>query len=195
MKKQVHVVLTSIMLIAAAVWPVEGQTLADAARREAERRSKLQGPVKVYTTADVEVRPGAGTGPPRVETIPAAPAEARPGAPAAPVLTDADAKKEAEPIKAREKRDEEHWRERAKVIRTRLDRLRADAAAVEGRVAELRLALESASGANVNALNSELQDALKEFTGLQRDVRLIEQEWATFEERARVAKIPLSWIR
>lgn len=195
MKKHVHLVLTSMMLIAAGAWPVEGQTLADAARREAERRSKLQGPVKVYTSADVEVRPGAGTGPSKVETIPAAPLEAKPGAAATPVLTDADAKKEAEPVKAREKRDEEHWRERAKVIRDRLDGLRADAAAVEGRIAELRLELESASGAKVGALNNELEDALKELTGLQRDVRLIEQDWATFEERARVAKIPLSWIR
>ena len=100
MKTLVHLALTSMMLIAAGVRPVEGQTLAEAARREAERRSKLQGPVKVYTSADVEVRPGAGTGPSRVETIPAAPVEARPGAAATPVLTDADAKKEAEPVVA-----------------------------------------------------------------------------------------------
>lgn len=195
MKKHVHLVLTSMMLIAGGVWPVEGQTLAEAARREAERRSRLQGPVKTYTSADVDVRSGAGTGPSKVETIPAPPADGKPAA-ATPVLTDADAKTpKGDPAKVREKRDEEHWRERAKVIRDRLDRLRADAAAVEGRVAELRLALESAPGANVNALNNELQDALKELTGLQRDVRLIEQDWSMFEERARVAKIPLSWIR
>lgn len=190
MKKHLALVLASLFVVCGAVATAEAQTLAEAAKREAERRAKLQGPVKTYTAADVEVRPGSAA---RVETIPA-PAAAAAAAEAKP-SGEAGAKAKAEPPKVRDKRDEDHWRERAKVIRDRLDRLRADSAAIEGRVAELQLALESASGAKATALNSELQQASKDLTRYQRDTRLIEQEWTNFEDRARAAKIPLSWIR
>ena len=193
--KKLRVALASLVTLAAFAAPLEGQTLGDAARREAERRSKLQGPVMVYTSADVEVRPGSPAAlPGELETIAAPAAEAGPAA-AAAAPGDPKSQKAAEVVKGREKRDEEHWRERAKVLRDRLARLRADVAGVEERVAQLRLELGSASGAKAEALNSELLEASKDLLGFQRDVRLIEQEWATFEERARVAKIPLSWIR
>lgn len=193
MKKHLALVLAPLfVVIGGLAATAEGQTLAEAAKREAERRAKLQQvPVKTYTSADVEVRPGTAA---RVETIPAPlPAaettEAKPAGAADPKAA------KVEPPKVREKRDEDHWRERAKVIRDRLNRLRADAAAIEGRVAELQLALESASGAKATALNGELQQAAKDLTRYQRDLRLIDQEWNNFEDRARAAKIPLSWIR
>jgi hypothetical protein len=196
MKKHLALVLATVFLVLGAVAaPAEGQTLAEAAKREAERRAKLQQlPIKTYTSADVEVRPGT---PARVETIPAPAAasnaagatEAKPG-----TATDAKAAK-AEPPKVREKRDEDHWRERAGVIRDRLNGLRANVEGIDARLAELRLELESASGARATALNGEIQQAAKDLTRFQRDLRLIEQEWTNFEDRARAAKIPLSWIR
>ena len=184
------VIVTSVVLLGSVALPAQGQTLAEAAKREAERRAKLQQvPVKTYTSADVEVRPGSGPGRGKVETIPAEPepAEAKPAVPVAGA--------KAEGPKVRLKRDEDHWRERANVIRDRLNKLRADAAAIEGRIAELRVELESASGAKATAISAEIQEATKDLTRFQRDVRLIDGEWAAFEARARDAKIPMAWIR
>ena len=196
MKKHLGLVLAPMFVVLGAfAATAEGQTLAEAAKREAERRAKLQQtPVKTYTAADVEVRPGSAA---RVETVPApvaAPSAAAAGEPKPAAGADPKGAK-ADPPKVRDKRDEDHWRERANVIRDRLNKLRADTAAIEGHVAELQLALESASGAKATALSSELQQATKDLTRFQRDTRLIEQEWTNFEDRARAARVPLSWIR
>lgn len=193
MKKNFGIVLMSLAVLAAAA-RAEGQSLGDAARREAERRSKLNAPTKVYTTADLDAIPARGTVP--ASAITAATVLAAASDAAAPAATSADAKdKQAEPAKVRVKRDEEHWRERAKVIRDRLERLKSDAAAIEGRIGTVRLELESASGSKAAALSTELEQATPVLTRIQNELRLIEDEWKKFEERARVAKIPEAWIR
>ena len=97
--------------------------------------------------------------------------------------------------KAREKRDEEHWRERTKLIRERLNRLRADVAAIEGRVAGLRTELESAPAPRATVLAQELRQASGDLTRFRMELRHIEQEWTTFEERARQAQIPSNWLQ
>ena len=194
--KNTGLVLTVLALLAAFAAPVQGQSLADAARREAQRRARLTAPTKVFTNADVDAVPSRGTAPTaqaRPEALLAlAGAEA---AEAAPVATPSP---DAEPSAAatvREKRDEQHWRERAQVIRERLNRLQLDAVALEARVKALGPALDAASGSQKAALGSELQEASTALTRVQNERRLIQDEWRQFEDRAEKAKIPAAWIR
>src|SRR5687768_13244467 len=70
--KNTGLVLTSLVLLAAFAVPVQGQSLADAARREAERRARLKEPAKVFTNADVDALPARATGPAtpaKIETL------------------------------------------------------------------------------------------------------------------------------
>ena len=55
--------LTVLALLAAFAAPVQGQSLAEAARREAARRAALKAPAKVFTNADVEAAPARATTP------------------------------------------------------------------------------------------------------------------------------------
>lgn len=186
------------VLLAGFAAPVEAQTLGEAAKLEAERRSKLKEPVKVITSADIEgasflrgvsvrvddLKPAAATA--VLSAAPEKPADAAPQT--------AEGQQGPNPL-VREKRDEDHWRERAKVIRDRLDRLRSDSAALEARITVLRTDLQSASGSQASALTNEIDDATKSLTRYQYELGLINEEWAKFEERARQAKIPVTWIR
>ena len=197
MKNRLAFLVLLTALLAGFTATAEGQGLGDAAKREAERRAKLKDAAKVLTNDDDKTERPA----PHVKT--AAPA-AHPDTPVPPAAAAAkpaaDEKAAAEGDAAdkptvRDKRPEDHWRERAKVIRDRLDRLRADAAAIEGRVAQLQTELQSATGPRAAALASEIEQSNKELARFRADERLIDEEWTKFEERARAAKIPQAWIR
>lgn len=198
MKNRWCLVLTSSALLAGLAAPAEGQSLAEAARREAARRAKLTTVTKVYTSADIEgasflrAAPSVTLSKPEAVQKPAAEAGAPPTAAAAAA---SGAEQKAELPAVRNKRDEEHWRERAKVIRDRLNRLESDATAFEQRVTDIQTQLESAPPAQAAALRAELQQTTQELTRTRAELRLIQDDWRTFEERARAAKIPAAWIR
>jgi hypothetical protein len=184
-------------LVLAIAAPAAGQSLADAARREAQRRSQVKAPTKIYTNADLDGAPFL-----RGMPVTLAPPDRAPAAAEAPADAQAEAAGTPEPPAApgaaaevRVKRDEEHWRERAGVIRGRLNRLQSDAVAMEGRVAALQTQLDSAEPAQAAALNSELQETTQALARVKRDLGLIQDEWRQFEDRAREAKIPPGWIR
>ena len=185
--------VSAVLLGVAA--PAGAQSLAEAARREAERRSTLTGPVKVYTSADLEGAVFKRGIPVDLASLkPASAVESTQAAPSPKPSPDAKGA-QAEAPKVRDKRPEEHWRERAKLITDRLNRLRSDAAAVEGRVASLRLELDSAPPSQAAALANELNQAEQDLARFRVEIRLIQDEWTAFEEKARQAKIPLDWIR
>lgn len=197
MRKHSRFLLIAALLAAFAV-PAGAQSLGEAAKREAERRSKLKEPVKVITNEDIEgasflrgvsvrvddLKPAAATA--VLSDGPAKPADAAPTA---------DGTAQADNPLVREKRDEQHWRERAKVIRDRLDRLQSDSTALEGRITALQTELQSASGSRATVLTNEIEEATKSLTRYQYELGLINEEWDKFEERARQAKIPVTWIR
>lgn len=192
-------VLTSFLLLGAVAAPAHGQTLADAARREAERRARLKDPIKVITNADIDAVPSRGGATAAAPALPgallAAAAEASQAATATPAATPAPAVEPRADATVREKRDEQHWRERAQVIRERLNRLQSDAAALEGRVKGLTVEIDAASGSARAALADDLRQASEMLTRVQGELRLIQGEWRQFEDRAVQEKIPSAWIR
>jgi hypothetical protein len=189
-------------LVAGFAATAEGQSLGDAARLEAERRAKLKEQGKVITTDDVKSdRPS-----PDPKAVSPAGAAAKPVADDKADATKADAAKQdaaagktaetgAKPAVSRQPRDEEHWRERAKVISDRLNRLRSNAAAVEGRITTLQSELQSASAAQAPAIAAEIESSTKDLARFRHELGLIEGEWTKFEERARAANVPQGWIR
>lgn len=193
--KNTILVLTSLVLLAAFAAPLHGQSLGEAARREAERRARVKGPTKVITNADLDALPSRGSAAPAVPARPdAVLAPGGAGAAEAPETPAPDAEPLTD-LTVREKRDEQHWRERAEVIRERLNRLQSDASALEGRVEGLRVERDAASGTQRAALADELRRADATLTRVQGELRLIQDEWRQFEDRAVQAKIPSAWIR
>lgn len=198
MRKHSRFLLIAALLAGVAV-PAEAQSLGEAARLEAERRAKLKEPVKVITNEDLEGASFLRGVSVRIDALkPAAAAtgvlSAAPEKPAEAAPQTADASQGRNPL-VREKRDEDHWRERAKVIRDRLDRLRADSTALEGRITLLQTELQSAEGSRATVLTNEIEEATKSLTRYQYELGLITEEWDKFEERARQANIPVTWIR
>lgn len=196
--KKIGLVLTSLLLIGGFAAPSYGQSLGEAARREAERRARIKGAVKVITNADLDALPSRGS-------MPAAAAPARPdamlvpdGAGAADAAEPAAVATGAEPpgqAAVRQKRDEQYWRGRAQVIRDRLNGLRSDAAALEGRRDGLRAEVDTASGSQRAVLADQLQRTEDTLARVQTELRLIQDEWRRLEEGALQDKVPLDWIR
>lgn len=150
----------------AAHSPVEAQSLADVATREAERRGHTSSG-RVYTNDDLV--PVANTTPP--PTLPAAPlpgespaaASALPGV-ASPDKTGGTSSAQ-EPLKAPEKRDEQYWRTRARELRGQLAKVEADMTAVEAQLAALAQAPQTPGTLRerevVAAALSRLQDSVR----------------------------------
>lgn len=194
--------LAMLALVGAFAAPAVAQTLGDAAKREAERRARLKDAPKVFTNADLDALPSRGAAPTAarpVAVLPALgaePAAAAPAAePAAVAVAVADEGKPGELPAPRVKRDEQHWRERAQVIRARLARLQADASALEGRVNALNAEIDAASAAERTALAGDLRQTSAALARVQEELRLIQGEWRAFEHRAAEAKVPPAWIR
>lgn len=204
MKNAVRRLLSFVLLacVGAVAAPAHAQTLGDAAKREAERRARLTESKKVITNADLDALPSRAGAPsavrPDAVLPPAAPdaADAPPpeGDAAATAASPSGAEPPA-PVAARVKRDEQHWRERAQVIRERLTRLQSDAAGLQGRVKTLNMDIDAASGAERTALGADLRETAGALARVEEELRQIQGEWRAFEDRAAQAKIPPAWIR
>ena len=188
--------LAIVALFGACAGIAQAQTLGEAAKREAERRARIKETPKVFTNADLEALPSRG----------AAPAAARPDVVLPPVAAEPSVTEPAAPAATTEgaaaalpaprvRRDEQHWRERAKVIRDRLTRLQSDAAALDGRVKALNVEIDAASASERTALAGELTQTSAALARVQEELRLIQGEWRAFENRAAEAKVPPAWIR
>ena len=197
MKSFGYLVLT-MGLVACAVTPVAGQSLAEIARKEAERRSKLPSSAPVYTNADVKPDPaGNSTAPAPLAAKPVAEAT---NDSAKPVAAEASAEVPSGSeagvlVQPRVKRDEQHWRERASLIRTRRDGLRADTAGLQTRIGTLTTEAASASGAEAIAVREQLRQASQDLTRFETELRHMEQEWTNLLERARQEKVPPHWLQ
>lgn len=202
MKNAVRRLLSFVLLacVGAVAAPAHAQTLGDAAKREAERRARLTESKKVITNADLDALPSRAGAPSAVRRDavlpPAAPvaADAPEGDDAATAASPSGAEPPA-PVTARVKRDEQHWRERAQVIRERLTRLQSDAAGLQGRVKTLNMDIDAASGAERTALGADLRETAGALARVEEELRQIQGEWRAFEDRAAQAKIPPAWIR
>jgi hypothetical protein len=170
-----------------------GQSLADVARKEGERRKAIKTPAHVFTIQDVQKASGADptapvAAPPAATPAPAASGASAPGAAAAAPPEPSEAEPPAQ--------DEAYWRGRFASAREKLERSTAYIDALKTQYSVLAnrfIALSDA--AERGAVFAEMQKAEAEINRLQEEVSQQTQELADLEEQARRAGVPAGWIR
>jgi hypothetical protein len=170
-------------LTAAMTPPAAGQSLADAAKKEEERRKAVKAAGKVYTNKDL----GAPSGP-----TPAAPSGAQSPAPSAP-----PAKPEEKPAEQQEPaKDQAYWAERMKGLRAQLERNQTLADALQTQINSLSADFVNRDDPAQRAvLGNERQRAQAELDRLRKQIEADKKAIADLEEEARRAGVPPGWLR
>jgi hypothetical protein len=190
--------------------PVAGQSLADVARKEQERRKAAANAAKadkdkdkdnakkVYTNKDLG--PGgqeAGPAPSEAE----ASAQGAPAAPgththeAPPAQAPASAPDAAAPAEG-ETRDENWWRNRITTARADLQRQTLFLEAIQSRVNALTTDFVNRDDpAQRDQIAVERQKNLAELERVQKDIERLKKQIADIQEEARKAGVPAGWLR
>jgi hypothetical protein len=181
---------------------VSAQSLADLARKEAERRKAVAAPAKVYS--DEDVRPfaeiesaaagrRAGTG----TAVAAAEPPSEPGVPAAATAgkvspPSAEAVAAAPP----DSTDEAYWKGAVGEARLALDRDRGFLEALQTRAGVLAAQFAAQGDQSQRAaIVTNLTGVRTEIDRLLKEIGQKTQELASLEEQARRAGVPPGWIR
>ena len=191
----VRTALTIVCLTAfiATAMPLRAQTLADLAKKADESRKTSKG--KVYTNKDVgEIPPAAapqansaGDTKPGTTTTPPA---TTPATGAASTSTDAAADKSGPP------KDQAGWAERMKTLRSKLDRDRAFAAALQSQINGLNADFVNRDDPAQKAIIEQNRNkALAELARVQKEVTADSKAITDAEEEARKSGVPAGWLR
>jgi hypothetical protein len=191
-----------------------GQSLAEVARAEAERRKTIAQPSRVYTNRDLKPVPGPVPPPPAEagETSPeVAPSGARtkrngssPSAasrrPRAKTGDDLeDAEEDVDTTEDEEKPredDEQRWRARMAEAREQVRRSRMFADALQSRINALNTDFSARDDpAQRSVIGTELNKALAELERVRGDIEAQEKAMTDLEEEARRAGVPPGWLR
>jgi hypothetical protein len=197
------IVFAALALLVFTTAAAAQSPLADAARREAERRKALE-PVKTpnvptFTNEDLAKLPQRAVPvPPKpateVTTVGAAGSTTAPGAAAAagaPAAGQpaADATKDAP-------KDEKYWRERITEARTKLSRAEIFAESLQSRINALSADLVNRDDPAQRArIGEERQRALTELARVQAEVGDFKKAVADIEDEARRLGVPAGWLR
>ena len=178
----------AIVLAVATLAPaVRAQSLADVARKEAERRKTVKSQGKVYTDTELKT-------PSSSETSAPAPAGSDAAAkPAEPPKSDTkkEPDKRAEPAK-----DQAYWGDRVKGLRGQLDRDQTLADAMQSRINALTTDFVNRDDPAQRAvIERDRQKAVGELDRLKKAVVDDQKAIADLEEEARRAGVPPGWLR
>jgi hypothetical protein len=183
MAMRLHIpALLAIVAIGAGSAPVLGQTLADVARKEEERRKTAKPADKTYTNKDLGALP-PGTPPP--------PPPAKPATTDSPAAKEPEKPGEKEPVK-----DQAYWAGRMKELQTQLQRDQTYVDAMQTRVNSLATDFVNRDDPAQRAvLAGERQKALGELDRLKKQIEAGKKAIADLEEEARRANVPPGWLR
>jgi hypothetical protein len=180
----------TVTLVASAAYPQQ-PSLAEIARKEAERRKALPAAPKVYTNKDLPasaLKPAAPG-----EPSAAAPAEAGPGPASAPPTAAPQAETPAPPG---ETKDEAWWKGRVNAAREELRRNEMFAEALQSRINALTRDFTSRDNpVQRRALGEQRIQAVNELGRVMQDVERGRKQIADIEEEARQAGVPPGWLR
>jgi hypothetical protein len=163
---------------------VYGQTLADVAKKEEDRRKKVAAPAKVYTEKDLGTRPPPAPAP--AETTAAKP----PVDDKAAAITDKDAKDKASA------KDQASWAARIKALQTQLDRDSTFADALQSKINALTTDFSARDDpAQRGAIERDRQKSIAEANRLKKAIVDDKKAIADLQEEARRAGVPPGWLR
>ena len=168
-----------LILIGAFAGRAYGQTLADVAKKEEERRKTAPAPAKVYTNKDLSPTPAGPPAPPA--TTPAAkPADEKAGK-----------ETEKEPAK-----DQEYWSSHMKALQQQLDRDSTFADALQSKINALTTDFSARDDPAQRAvIERERQKSIAEQNRLKKAIEDDKKAIADLQEEARRAGVPPGWLR
>jgi hypothetical protein len=168
-----------VVLVGAFAGRTYGQTLADVAKKEEERRKKVAAPAKVYTNKDLSPTPAGSPAPPA--TTPAAkPADEKAGK-----------ETEKEPAK-----DQEYWSSHMKALQQQLDRDSTFADALQSKINALTTDFSARDDPAQRAvIERERQKSIAEQNRLKKAIEDDKKAIADLQEEARRAGVPPGWLR
>jgi hypothetical protein len=197
---RIAAILGLVVLVCLGARTAAGQSLGDVARREAERRKAVKGPVSVYTNDNVRPAAASDPGAAPASAALAAPTAGAPGASGAPgtaapaeappaVTGAAEAAKEP-------KQDREYWRKRMDDLQSQRDRNTFMMDAVQSRINGLWADFTARDDPAQRAvIESDRNRALAELERMKKDQSALDKKIADLYEEARRANVPPGWLR
>jgi hypothetical protein len=186
-------VLSALVLLASSATAAAQSPLADAARREAERRKALETAKTptTYTNEDLAKLP-----PRPAPVLPSPPAAQATTVGAAGAADAAAAPAPGAPTEAAAPRDEKYWRDRITKARTDLSRAEMFAESLQSRINALTMdVINRDDPAQRAKLADDRQKALAELSRVQTEIADFKKEIAAIEEEARRLGVPPGWLR
>ena len=191
--------LTWTLAMPAASALAQTPSLAEVARKEAERRKALPPSGKVYTNKDLPPsaqKPapssGAGTG----TTIPLDPVAAATGDKPADATADATPTPRRADAKPRDEKTEAWWAGRISAAREAVRRNEMFAEALQTRINSLNRDFTNRDNPAQRAeIGRDRTEALAELARVKQDIEKGKQAIADIEEEARKAGVPPGWLR
>jgi hypothetical protein len=187
------------LIIGAA--PTVGQSLADVARKEADRRKTVKEGGKVYTNKDLPHVPPPATPAPATSTV-AAPGQDKPDQSEKAAQTaeqagqEAGGKQETDKQISAKPKDREYWAKRMKELRDHLDRDQTLVDAVQSRINALTTDFVNRDDpAQRSQIGSDRDKALAELDRLKKQIVDDKRAIDDCEEEARRSGVPPGWLR
>jgi hypothetical protein len=188
MKARAWLLIGAIVLGMAGTARAQDQpSLAEVARREAERRKATGQPKRVYTNADV-----------KATTAPVSTAAALPPSKDQAADQAASGGAQIQPGKPPDEpaKDEAYWRQRITQAREQLSRSKLFAEALQSRINALTTDFVNRDDPyQREQIARQRQEALAELDRVNRDIDAQSKAIADIEEEARRTGVPPGWVR
>jgi hypothetical protein len=186
------------LIVAAA--PTVGQSLADVARKEADRRKTVKEGGKVYTNKDLPNVPPPASSAPATPTVAAPdqdkPAQSEKAAQTAEHAGQDSGGKDTDKLGGTKSKDREYWGKRMKELRDHLDRDQTLADALQSRINALTTDFVNRDDPVQRAqIGTDRDKAHAELDRLKKQIVDDKRAIADSEEEARRSGVPPGWLR
>lgn len=191
-RSRAHFVTAAALVLVASgliALPVSAQSLAEVAKKEADRRKSVPEPAKVYTNKDLS--PVAAGSPP-----PPPPAAPAPDASAKPADTDKKGDDKAEKTDKGPVKDQAYWAGRLKALEDKLARDKDYADAMQTRINSLTTDFVNRDDpAQRSVIEQNRNKSIAELGRLKTSVQETQKAIDDLLEEARRAGVPPGWLR
>jgi hypothetical protein len=191
-------ILTAVGFTLLCAPAAQGQSLADVARQEAERRKAIARPGKVYTNDSLRTEPQPST-PPAAAPAPSAPPAETPAAPAAgapaPAAEGAPPGASA-PGAATTPPTEADWRKKMAAARDSLARLQTFSEALQRSINALTTDFVNRDDpAQRNVVAADREKSLAELERVKQEIAQQQKALTALQDEARRTGVPAGWVR
>lgn len=199
---RISALVTMLGILAGLSAPLAGQSLADVARKEEDRRKKVQDGGKVYTNGDLQAVPAPLSPPSATLSGPLAPdpaaADKKPDTKpddASSATAKTDGKDDKAPAKG-DAKDQTYWKTRMQNAVQQLERDRLFSEALQSRINALTTDFTARDDPAQRALIGQDRDrSVAELDRLKKVIAEDKEAVAAVEEEARRANVPPGWLR